>query len=570
MNKQLGSSTLRRNHGNHLTLTSTNASLEFVNGAKKPITQISGVDENGFHFHHLIDTGGFGFVFKATRKTTGVTYALKVQPMEFMARLTRAGGHRKANEASLQMEKTALVSCRGHPFIVDLEYSFHTPLYAILALEYVPGGTLSRLISHSPQARLLCDLARIYTAEIACALNFMHEKGIIYRDVKPANILIGLDGHIKVTDFGLAGSMLVKKKQVNPQENSIELDARSNTSEEDNSSSDDESMSSESVSSEEPEWTEDEATDEIKGDLCRVRRRTLCGTAGYRPPELVGERYVDYQNRNGYDGELKRNYLIRFVIGTKPHHILFLLFCTTEKVDFFSLGVTTFTMVCGRRPFPTRKMMMSEVNGVSSPPRTRRSSISDHHSSALQRATTRKLMKDIEFRCLMTEVKFPDFLHDSDAKSFIEQLLAKDPNNRPRFDGIRSHPWMSNVEFDAAKLKAMKLPVDWVHKHVQQESKAKPRSIRRASMASHQRTKTDISLSLFIEDICNQMLEIGKNEDAEQAAARWMAIPSSKTMALFRHWHYTSEDALRLEMNAAPNGLTSGFNSHRHLRRATQ
>lgn len=57
-------------------------------------------------------------------------------------------------------------------------------------------------------------------------------------------------------------------------------------------------------------------------------------------------------------------------------------------------------MLCGKRPFPTRKMMMSELNGVSSPSRTRRSSISDHnHSSALQRAATRKLMKDIEFRC---------------------------------------------------------------------------------------------------------------------------------------------------------------------------
>ena len=65
--------------------------------------------------------------------------------MEFMSRLTRSAasgsGHRsKANEVLLlQMEKTALAACRGHPFIVSLEYSFHTPLYAILALEYIPG-----------------------------------------------------------------------------------------------------------------------------------------------------------------------------------------------------------------------------------------------------------------------------------------------------------------------------------------------------------------------------------------------------------------------------------------------
>ena len=103
---------------------------------------------------------------------------------------------------------------------------------------------------------------------------------------------------------------MAKKKQVNPQENSVELDdvesTNESTSNEDRSSSDDDSMSSE-----EPEWTEDEATD-VQGDLRRVRRRTLCGTAGYRPPELVGERYVDYRNRNGCD----------------------------ERVDFSSPGVT--------------------------------------------------------------------------------------------------------------------------------------------------------------------------------------------------------------------------------------
>ena len=197
----------RRNYGNHFTLASTKESLEFVHGDKSPDfnSQISGVD-NGFHYHHLIDTGGFGFVFKATRKTTGETYALKVQPMEFMARLTRSGGNRKANEVTLQMEKTALAACRDHPFIVRLEYSFHTSLYAILALEYVPGGTLSRLISHSPQGKLPTDLAKIYTAEIALALNFMHEKGIIYRDVKPSNMVRCLERMTRAADLSITYS----------------------------------------------------------------------------------------------------------------------------------------------------------------------------------------------------------------------------------------------------------------------------------------------------------------------------------------------------------------------------
>jgi len=356
MSEQLNSSSLRRNFGNHLTVTSTPQKMEFVHGIKNQNIDMK-LDEDGFHFHHLIDTGGFGFVFKASRKTTRVDYALKVQPLEFMARM--GNGPQKSNAVSLQMEKTALAACRGHPFIVSLEYSFQTSLYAILVLEHVPGGTLSRLISQgSPQAKLPCSLARIYTAEIALALNFMHEKGIIYRDVKPSNILIAADGHIKMTDFGLAGSMLVKKSQgVNPQENS-------NVEEESTNESEVQDSSDESVSSRDSEWTEDETSNEIQGDLRRVRRRTLCGTAGYRPPEQVGERYVDYHNRNGYD----------------------------ERVDFFSLGVTLYTMLCGRRPFPTRRQMILNQEGVSSPTQ-RRSSISDNHTSALQRKVTRQLRK---------------------------------------------------------------------------------------------------------------------------------------------------------------------------------
>ena len=182
---------------------------------------------------------------------------------------------------------------------------------------------------------------------------------------------------------------------------------------------------------------------------------------------------------------------------------------------------------------------------------------------------------------LMTEVKFPDFLeNDIEAKSFIEQLLAKNPNNRPRFDGIKDHSWMSNVDFDAAKLKASKLPYEWVQKHAMAESRAKPRSMRRASMMSQHKTKTDLSITLFIEDICAQMIEIGRDQDAEEAAARWMAVPSSKTEALFRHWNYISDDALRLEVDAAANKSSGGisgsttsstkFPSRRKMRRATQ
>ncbi len=101
-----------------------------------------------------------------------------------MVRSTRNVGKKVEDETLIHMERTVLASCRGHPFIVKLEYAFHTDSYAILGLEYVPGGTLSSLITQSPQRRLPFHLCKLYAIELVLALHFMHCKGIIYRDLK--------------------------------------------------------------------------------------------------------------------------------------------------------------------------------------------------------------------------------------------------------------------------------------------------------------------------------------------------------------------------------------------------
>ena len=82
-------------------------------------------------------------------------------------------------------------------------------------------------------------------------------------------------------------------------------------------------------------------------------------------------------------------------------------------------------------------------------------------------------------------------------------------------------------------------------------------------MAS-QRTISDLSLSLFTEDICAQMIKIGKHEDAENSATRWMAIPSSKMKAFFRHRKYISDDDVQFEINVA-NSTQSRFTSRRNI-----
>jgi serine/threonine protein kinase len=71
-----------------------------------------------------------------------------------------------------------------------------------MLLEYVPGG---ELFSHlRQQGRFPEDTARFYTAQIVLAFQHLHNHNVVYRDLKPENLLINRDGNIKITDFGFA------------------------------------------------------------------------------------------------------------------------------------------------------------------------------------------------------------------------------------------------------------------------------------------------------------------------------------------------------------------------------
>jgi len=88
------------------------------------------------------------------------------------------------------------------PFIVSLEYAFQTPDKLYMIMEFVPGG---ELFLHLRRARRFNEeRTMFYAAEIVFALECLHKNNIIYRDLKPENILLDSNGHIKLTDFGLA------------------------------------------------------------------------------------------------------------------------------------------------------------------------------------------------------------------------------------------------------------------------------------------------------------------------------------------------------------------------------
>ncbi|CDO96465.1 unnamed protein product [Kluyveromyces dobzhanskii CBS 2104] len=98
-------------------------------------------------------------------------------------------------------ERTIL-SQLEHPNIVKLFYSFHDNHKLYLVLQFIPGGELFYHLKE--QGTLDEDTVAFYSAELSCALKFLHSKGVVYRDLKPENCLLNEKGHLVLTDFGLS------------------------------------------------------------------------------------------------------------------------------------------------------------------------------------------------------------------------------------------------------------------------------------------------------------------------------------------------------------------------------
>ncbi|EEF51530.1 probable serine/threonine protein kinase IRE [Ricinus communis] len=140
-----------------------------------------------------ISRGAFGRVFLAKKRATGDLFAIKV--------LKKADMIRKNAVESILAERNILISVRN-PFVVRFFYSFTCRENLYLVMEYLNGGDLYSLLRN-----LGCldeDMARVYIAEVVLALEYLHSLSVIHRDLKPDNLLIGQDGHLKLTDFGLS------------------------------------------------------------------------------------------------------------------------------------------------------------------------------------------------------------------------------------------------------------------------------------------------------------------------------------------------------------------------------
>ncbi|KAL5209362.1 hypothetical protein ABZP36_004985 [Zizania latifolia] len=92
-----------------------------------------------------------------------------------------------------------------HPFLPTMFADFDAAQdYSCIVMEFCPGGDLHSLRHRMPGRRFPVASARFYAAEVLVALEYLHMMGIVYRDLKPENVLIRADGHIMLTDFDLS------------------------------------------------------------------------------------------------------------------------------------------------------------------------------------------------------------------------------------------------------------------------------------------------------------------------------------------------------------------------------
>jgi len=147
---------------------------------------------NDFEFIKAVNSGSFGKICLVKMKNTNEIYAMKVINSEEAIITNREDYIASEWEVFKQVDSEHIVRCF---------YTFLYSKYLCFVMEYMNGGDLSFLMDRYV---LYESEAKFYIAELILALEYLHNKGIIHRDVKPANILIGADGHIKLCDFGLS------------------------------------------------------------------------------------------------------------------------------------------------------------------------------------------------------------------------------------------------------------------------------------------------------------------------------------------------------------------------------
>ncbi|KAG0521753.1 hypothetical protein BDA96_08G188400 [Sorghum bicolor] len=289
-----------------------------------------------------------------------------------------------------------------HPFLPTLFADFDAaPHFSCVVVEFCPGGDLHSLRHRMPNRRFPLASARFYAAEVLLALEYLHMMGIVYRDLKPENVLIRADGHIMLTDFDLS------------------LQSTSTPSLESSSASSSDDDSSTSVSCF-PDHLFRFTLRRRGGGSSSSRRALLRRAASSARQPLVVAEPVEARSCS-FVGT--HEYVAPEVARGGPHG---------AAVDWWALGVFLYELLHGRTPFAGADNEATLRNIARRPLSFPSPAVGGGSSGA-----------------------------DADARDLIERLLAKDPRqrlgSRRGAADVKAHPFFRGLNF--ALLRSSRPPV---------------------------------------------------------------------------------------------------------------
>ncbi|EFO96283.1 hypothetical protein CRE_14684 [Caenorhabditis remanei] len=160
-------------------------------------TSISTLKPESFDRLKVIGKGGYAKVFQARKKDNNQIFAMKV--------VTKPDN--KIDENHIKDEIRIFENVKSR-FLCEMVHRFETTKKVYMVLEFLPGGELFSLLNR--EETLEEEAARFYIAQIALALEHLHNNNVVYRDLKPANVMLDRYGHAKLIDFGLSKFNLAK------------------------------------------------------------------------------------------------------------------------------------------------------------------------------------------------------------------------------------------------------------------------------------------------------------------------------------------------------------------------
>lgn len=248
------------------------------------------VGVHAFELGETLGTGNFARVRFVTYRKTSEDSSKKDKPKFYALKIMKKSEIVRLNQVERVLaEKEVLLHCL-HPLIVPAYTAFQDEQHLYILMAFIVGGELFSVLRKN--GRLDAKKTQFYSAEIVCALEYLHNSGWAYRDLKPENILLDKGGHIMMADFGCAKNL---QKVEGP------------------------GAAHAAVPGEEAGGLSDESNIADSAGAVHVRTYTLCGTPEYVAPEII--------QGKGYSIE----------------------------VDWWALGILTYELLTGNPPFAGEK-----------------------------------------------------------------------------------------------------------------------------------------------------------------------------------------------------------------------